>query len=246
MSGGIPVVVTRARDDAAASLLALRAHGALAVHAPLIATVDLDVAPLRATLRALPGAWVACTSRRAVVAAFRAGIADGPYRLASVGGGTLRAATALGLRVDLVSPQAGAMALAVALVDAGASTVVFPCARDAYDHLPRGLAEASVRVTRVPCYETIDDAQGVSALRTLLEREEMAVITFASGSAVRAFAGGIPRALWPRARFVTIGRTTAAEAAGAGLHVSAVADEASPEGIARAATQVARAHFVSH
>jgi uroporphyrinogen-III synthase len=241
-----PVVVTRARDDATATLAALHAQGALVVHAPLIATVDLDVAPLQRALRASPGSWVACTSRRAVAAAHRAGIGAGPYRLACVGHGTVRAAQSLGLHVDLVPSQADALHLAMALVDAGASTVVFPCARDAHDHLPRGLGDAGAQVMRVPCYATINDAQGVLELRELLDRETRAVVTFASGSAVRSFAGGIPRALWPRARCVTIGRTTAAEADAAGLQVVAVADEASPEGVARAATRVARAPIVTH
>ena len=118
--GGLRIVVTRPRDQAASLVDALEAQGAEAVLVPVIEiTEPLDGGVgLRTALRVLrDGDWVAVTSPNgAATVADALGerpLADG-VRVAVVGPGTRDRAESLGLPVDLVPADAIAEGLAAA------------------------------------------------------------------------------------------------------------------------------------
>lgn len=246
------VAVTRAEDDAGTLSAALERVGAVVVRAPLIETATMDLAPLARALEAFPDAWIACTSRRAVHAVVRAtrqaSMMSGTRSMACVGAATAEAARAEGWDVALEPSVFDAQHVAWGIVaaDGGAKRpVLFPASADAHDTLPEELKRAGYTVHEIPCYETRSVSGGAMLLTEHLRSESVQVITFASGSAVRSFAAQVPRVLWDRARYVSIGRTTASDAAASGVMISAVAASPTVDALAQAALEVANPSYTT-
>lgn len=245
-AGEAPVIaVTRAGDDGEALSLALEEGGAAVLRAPLIATIPLDSAPLARALDEVPDAWVACTSRRAVQAVVRAARLAGRGQslgIACVGAATADAARAEGCTVALQPAVSDAHHLALAIIAAdgiGRRPVLFAAAAEAHDTLPDTLRRAGYEVREFACYETRHVEGGATLLSAELAAGAVRVVTFASGSAARSFADQVPRALWDLTRYVTIGRTTAADAEALGLPIAGIAPEQTVEALAHAALAVA-------
>ncbi|MEO6445964.1 MAG: uroporphyrinogen-III synthase [Gemmatimonadaceae bacterium] len=244
---GRPVVaITRAREDALSLAVALDAHGLRPLVAPLIRIVPRPAEGLAQVLGQWEQYdWIACTSRHAVDALAEgcrvAGIAPhllGMLRVAAVGGATASALASLGIPVSVVPERGDAEQLAAALLatapGAGAR-VLFPRAAAARDSLPAALRAAGLLVDDVIAYETLPCEAGAAELASALSRQEVAVVTLASGSAARAFGALVPADLHSRTRLVSIGATTSEIARSMGLRVVDEAESPNVEALARAA-----------
>ena len=161
--GGLRIVVTRPRDQAASLVDALEAQGAEAVSVPVIEiTEPLDGGVgLRTALRVLrDGDWVAVTSPNGAATVAEAlgerPLADG-VRVAVVGPGTRDRAESLGLPVDLVPADAIAEGLAAAFpappITGG--RVVLARAEVARETLPIHLRMMGWNVDEVVAYRTV-------------------------------------------------------------------------------------------
>lgn len=241
------VAVTRAEEDAEALASALTGAGLTAIGAPLLRVTPLPPDALAAELRSGGFDWTVCTSRHAVEAlgAACASLQAPPAeavrgRLGAVGRRTAGALEALGLHVDLVPAVSDAMHLADAMLalDATPQRVLFPRAREAREALPAALRQAGWTVVDVVAYDTVPNEAGGAALCESLAAGTIAAITLASGSAARALASLVPRALWSRARLVSIGPTTTADAAACGLPIAAQAETPTMASLAEATRRI--------
>lgn len=243
---GVRVVVTRARDQAAPLVAALRAAGAEPVECPTIRVEDpADRGPLdRALARAADGRydWVVFTSPNAVRRVFdrlgRLGMAPdrlGTARVAAVGAGTARALEGAGVRVDLVPERALGEALVEALGLAGVAgaRVLYPKGDLARDAVPDGLAAAGATVDAVEAYRTVPETGCDPRARERIRGGEVDVLTFASPSSVRNLIGSLggDSGAVRSVPAVCVGPVTAAAARELGFHVGAVADDASVAGL---------------
>jgi uroporphyrinogen-III synthase len=164
--------------------------------------------------------WIALTSARAVTALHEACSGAGMElpagtRIAAVGEATARVLRERFGRVDLVSDLGTGEGLAGALAATGSlagSRVLLPRADLAKPELPRRLREAGAGVEEVTAYRTVAAEVDAEPLRRAFLDGEIDAVTFASGSAARAFAERIGaellRAPDPKARVVSIGPAT--------------------------------------
>ena len=203
--GGLRIVVTRPRDQAASLVDALEAQGAEAVSVPVIEiTEPLDGGVgLRTALRVLrDGDWVAVTSPNgAATVADALGerpLADG-VRVAVVGPGTRDRAESLGLPVDLVPADAIAEGLAAAFPapPIAGGRVVLARAEVARETLPIHLRMMGWNVDEVVAYRTvsadIDDSGRLACAAA-------DAVVFTSGSTVDSLVDAVGAALegWSR------------------------------------------------
>lgn len=228
------VAVTRAEEDAAPLVTALGEVGLRAVRTPLLRVALTSPDALANTLTTEgPFDWLVCTSRHGVDALAAAcamrGVAPrdlGIAQVGAVGRRTAEALEAIGVRVDLVPAVSDALHLAEAMLgraEGRTRRVLFPRAREAREALPEALRHAGWAVLDVASYDTLPLAEGGAQLAGALACGAVAAVTFASGSAARAFALSVPAELWRSARLVSIGPTTTADAAACGLSIAAQA-----------------------
>ena len=226
--GGLRIVVTRPRDQAASLVDALEAQGAEAVSVPVIEiTEPLDGGVgLRTALRVLrDGDWVAVTSPNgAATVADALGerpLADG-VRVAVVGPGTRDRAESLGLPVDLVPADAIAEGLAAAFPapPIAGGRVVLARAEVARETLPIHLRMMGWNVDEVVAYRTvsadIDDSGRLACAAA-------DAVVFTSGSTVDSLVDavgvdGLPKIV------ASIGPATSAVATERGVDVDVEAD----------------------
>lgn len=242
---GARIVVTRARTQASELAARLRELGAQVIEAPAIRIEPMDPAPLRDALARLGDyQWALFTSQNAVEIAWDALRAAGRdaralagVRVGAVGPATAEALLAHGLAVDVLPQRFVAEGLAEALRardDVRGARVLFAKAEGARDVLPAALREMGASVDEVPVYRTVPDAEGAATARDALERGEVDVITFTSGSTVRFFVDAVGADLARRARIVTMGPITSAAARDAGLTVAREAEQARLESLVEA------------
>jgi uroporphyrinogen III methyltransferase / synthase len=246
---GRRVLVTRAREQASALAEALREEGAEPVEFPTIAVrppgswADLDAALARAAAYD----WIVFTSPnavRSVVERLRAAGRDvralGGARLCAVGPATAAALEALGLAVAVVPPEYRAEAVTAALdrEDLEGRRVLFPCAEQARDVVPKALAARGARVDVATAYRTVPPEGGAAGVRAMLEEGRLDAVTFTSGSTVRNLVEMLGRDDAPRLLAGTlvaaIGPVTAEAAAAAGVRVDLVAEAATIPALVRA------------
>ena len=111
---------------------------------------------------------------------------------------------------------------------------LFPRAERAREVLPDGLRARGAHVDLVTAYRIVPDPSGARRLWDAVTREEVEVVTFTSGSALRTLAGAIPEgAVWPDGvRVAVIGPVTAESARGTPIPIHHVADEFTLEALA--------------
>ncbi len=237
---GKRVLVTRAREDAAAFAEMLWEVGAEPVVAPAIAIGPPDdLAPARAAAQRLGEfSWVVFTSRHGVDVCFtllREAGGDarrfGRALVAAIGPKTAARLAANGLRADFVPPAYVAEDVAAGLVERtspGDQILLFG-AQEMRDVLARALRERGRWVETVAAYKT----EGVRAPELAQQAEDTDVWTFTSASTIHAFLENVPRALdlAPAKTIACIGPVTADAARAAGLPVDVVAEEYTAEGI---------------
>ena len=239
-------MVTRPTEAAGPLTAALATAGATVIALPVIEIGDpdtwgdLDAAVAAAGRGAFD--WVAFTSaaaaRRYAQRARLAG-AGTLARVAAVGDVTAAAARAAGLRVEVVPPEFDARALAASLGTGG--RLLLPRAA--------GAPAATVRLLRARGWEVTEVTAYVNRPATTPLREAAAVrrgdfdcVTFASGSAVRAFTRLVsePVALdlheegSPTRLTACLGPATARVATEAGFRVDVVAKPRTAAGLVAA------------
>jgi len=161
-----------------------------------------------------------------------------PRILAAVGRATAKAVSAKGWVCSVIPEDARAAGLAKALRVPRGSRVLIPRAERGLDTLPEALRRSGARVTVVPAYRTLPDAEGRRTLRHALALGADAV-TFASGSAAVL---GVPDVKRSGAAAVAIGPTTAATLRAHGVVPAAVSKRPDPESFARAVVLALRGH----
>jgi uroporphyrinogen III methyltransferase/synthase len=245
---GKRVLVTRPREQTAELAAALRERGADPLLIPLLElAAPEDWAPVDAALAAREDyAGLVLASSNAVRAfAARAnerGVAldDAAWRVCCVGPRTAAAARAAGLPVHLVPERHAGVSLAAAIAercDLTRGRWLLPRAAEGRDELPDALRAAGAEVDVVSVYRTLPAPVDAAVLRARLISGEIDGLTFASPSAVKAFAALLDSAARDASRLcavAAIGRTTAEALRVAGLRVDAVAENAGVEPLVEA------------
>lgn len=240
---GTRVLVTRPTaqaDDFAARLWEL---GAEPVVAPTIAIGPPDDAlPAQRTTEAVRDyAWVIFTSRNGVEAFFdrlsergRDARAFGDAKVAAIGPKTAAALAAHGLRVDFMPSTYVNEAVADGMIERtkpGDRILLFR-AQEARDVVPEALRAAGRTVDDVAAYKTtiVRDA----AFETKVAGAD--IVTFTSSSTVDGFVANVTdaRAAVAGKIVACIGPITAQTAHAAGIHVDAIADAFTVEGLVHA------------
>ncbi len=242
--------MTRARSQAGNLAYQLRAFGAEVLELATIRIVPLDPTPLRAVLERLDAyRWLIFTSQNAVriffdELAYREGRAGEPgvARLAGVLVAAVGPATAEALRHRGVTPAVVpedhvAEGLVQALRtrhDVAGSRVLYAAASEARDVLPDGLRALGATVDVIPIYRSMaegEGTEGAEAVRRLLVRDAIDLVTFASASAVHGFITVVGPQLARRAPAASIGPVTSAAIRREGLHLAAEAHVHSIDGL---------------
>ncbi len=250
---GRRIAVTRAEAQSARLLEALRAEGAVPLHAPAIRVLPPeDPAPLQAAVAALERFdWLICTSANAVRAVVtarteRRGAADWPaaLRAAAVGPTTAHALRAEGLPVAFTPSSAVAEALAREVPMADGAQVLWPHGDLADSSLGASLAARGARVTAPIAYRTVADVALLGIVDAVRDGRVDA-LTFTSASTVRHVVEGLGAAgvdlarpgRTPRPLVVCIGPVSAAAARECGLVVDAIAEPHDDRGMITALQQ---------
>lgn len=245
---GKRVVITRPKqengqgDDLAAQLAKL---GALSIIIPaiqLVPTSDAFVA--QAAMREMAKYdWVIFTSPNAVEHFWTQAGADsslpnghGP-KVAAVGPATAAVLHARGITVDAMPAQYLGSEIVATLGDVAGKRILLPRSAQGGRELPTALSDGGALVEEITLY-TPTPAPLDDAARTLLVAG-VDVVTFASGSAVRAFADSLradPRFIdfFSKVLVACIGPTTAEVARSEGLPVQIVAAEHTTSGLVTA------------
>lgn len=242
MSGRI--LVTRPADQAAALCDRLREHGFDPLAVP---TVEIDrtsaAAAVDDMLADLDGAdWLVVTSANGAVAVTKR-LADGDRalprstRIAAVGPATAGVLRDAGVAVDHVPDRYLTVAIADGLGDVNGRRVVLAGADTATPDLRDALVRMGADVREVVAYRTIEGPpRSRDVLRAALQ-QDLAGISFTSGSTVRGLVRLASATDRQRARAIPafcIGPVTATAASGAGFEVEVVADEHTTSGLADA------------
>lgn len=251
------VVVTRSRDDAAPSVLALVDRGLAPVCVPTIEIAAMPEAAVDDAIDEIGRAdWVIVTSRHAVeVLAARASrtgrglgrprkVGGQAPRWAAVGPSVARSLGAAGIVADVVPGVATSAALADAMPSIDGARVVLACGDLADGHLPLRLTERGAIVRSVVVYRTTEAPRTSREALAAAFRPEPVAVLLTSGSTARgwlrltASAGvsDVARAI----PCVAIGPTTAAEARRIGLRVVAQAAAPDPGTVADAVATAVR------
>jgi uroporphyrinogen-III synthase len=156
-------------------------------------------------------------------------------RIAAVGRATAAAISAAGMGIDLLPAISTAMGVADAL-GPGSGRVLVPRAANAPNDATDSLRQQGWVVDEVVAYLTVPAAPGEGV--EVVRRHEFDVLTFASGSSVRGFAGMVSPSeagLTPEdsdaGKVACIGPVTAKIARQLGFRVDAVATEQTTRGL---------------
>jgi uroporphyrinogen-III synthase len=220
---GRSVVITRAADQADATVELVASFDAVPVLVPLLEIVDEPIG--MAELAALDLAdvdWIVVTSPNGArrVAPLLDTTSSSP-RLAAVGSTT----SATLPRCDLVADTQSALGL-LQVFPKGPGRVVVIQAIDADPTMVRGLIEHGWRVAAISPYRTVSMTPTIEQQRAALAAD---AVLFASGSAARAWVAAFGQRTPPVV--VAIGEQTAAAAGRAGLKISAISADHSVYGM---------------
>ncbi len=251
---GLRVLVTRARDQASHLSRLLAERGAIPIEFPAIEIRWLeDPAPLDQAIAQLARYdWVILTSANGVAALFQRldalaldARAFHHARLCAIGPATAAALAARGLRADWVPRDYLTAAIVAGFAERGVAgqRLLLPRADIADPNLALGLRQLGAEVDEVTAYHTVPATEDAATLAELLEEGQLDIATFASSSTVRNLCAALgPRqALLDRVRTVCIGPVTAQAARELGVHVDAVADVHTVDGLVEAVERLVAA-----
>jgi uroporphyrinogen III methyltransferase/synthase len=199
---GKRILVTRAKESVSSFSLALSNEGAEPIEFPVIQIVappDRYAALDDAISRLRSYDWLVFTSVNAVHAFWDRLMQMGgdsrvlvTLRVASVGPSTGAALRQLGIVPDFTPTVFTAEETALQFPDSPPVTsVLFPCAAEANDALPKLLRERDMSVDVVPVYETIAVGAGAEAVIQRLKEQTVDIITFTSSSTVKNFVAAL-------------------------------------------------------
>jgi uroporphyrinogen III methyltransferase / synthase len=225
---GRTIAVTRARTQASALALRLRALGAQVVEAPAIRIEPLDtpLPPVR------DYDLVCVTSPNGadlLLDRLRDARALAGVTVAAVGPGTARALRARGIEADVVPERAVAEGLVEALAKVSVERALIARAAEGRDVLPDALRARGAHVDVVALYETVaesldDDTRDAAAAADYA--------LFTSASSVRFFAAAGGSLTGPK--LVSIGPATSEELRAHGAAPDLEADPHTPDGLVEA------------
>ncbi len=242
---GKRIVVTRARTQASGFAAALQALGAEVVQLPAIRIAPpADPEPLRqAAARAGTYDWIVFSSANGVERFWYALREQGcdARSLSGVSVCAMGTATAgelerRGVFPDAVAEQFVAESAVETLLRAGVgqgSRILLPRAEAGREVLPQRLREAGAEVDEVVAYTTVRDGTGAEAVRAMLDRGEVDMVTFTAGSTARNFVELVGVDVG-RAAVASIGPVTTKTAEELGLRVSVEAEEYTITGLVAA------------
>jgi uroporphyrinogen-III synthase len=244
---GKRIVVTRPRqnDDGQGGDLArqLEKVGAIAIVVPAIQLVpNSETSALQAAIRRLASyAWVIFTSPNAVEF-FWSQASSNPSdlqgtKIAAVGPMTKAALVAHGVTVDAMPENYLGAEITSVLGEIRGKRILLPRSAQGGRELPAALSELGAIVDEIALYRPTPATMDESARATLAAGVD--VVTFASGSALRAFAGALRgdtrfTDFWTKVVVACIGPTTADAARSEGLPVQIVAEEHTAQGLVAA------------
>lgn len=235
---GVSVVVTRAREQAAALGEALAELGATTVAVPVIQIVDPEDggAMLRQHLAALDRHdWLVITSPNGATkvgeALQSAPLAQG-VNVAVIGPGTRARAQELGIGVDLTPEKSIAEGLLASFPEPThrGATVVLARAAKARTVLPDVLAERGWLVHDVAAYQTVAVPVSDAAVEACRQSD---MVAFTSSSTVSHLHAAVGSANFPPL-VACIGPATAATARHLGVGVDVIADPHTIDGLVKA------------
>ncbi|GAC1514819.1 MAG: uroporphyrinogen-III C-methyltransferase [Gemmatimonadaceae bacterium] len=243
---GARILVTRAKAQAASLSAELRGRGAEVIESPATRIVPVNDGALDLAIGNLPRyQWVVFTSQNAVAVFFRSLTAAGRdaralggARLAVIGSGTAAALANHGLAADVIPSRFVAEGVLDAMgsrSDVHDSRVLYVTAAGSRDVLPTGLRTLGATVDVVVAYRAESTEAEREAVRDVLVRGDVDLVTFASGSAVNAFVAAVGADAARAAPCVSIGPITSDVARAAGLIVAAESREATIPALADAA-----------
>jgi uroporphyrinogen-III synthase len=243
---GKQIVVTRPqqnpgepRDELTAEL---ERAGAILIIAPAIKLAPVeDNTALYAALEKLDTYdWLVFTSANAVehfysqLRAISNAQAQGQPEIAAVGPATQAALLARGVEVSAMPQRYLGIEIVNELGDIHDKRILLPRSAQGSSELPAMLRQRGATVDEVPLYEPVAAPLDKEVLERLAS--DVDLVTFASGSAVRAFVAALSSDgrfvdFWKRVKVACIGPSTAAAADEAGLSVHVVAGEHTVQGL---------------
>jgi uroporphyrinogen-III synthase len=229
-------------SDLAAQLQSLGAVPIVAPAIQLVATADSS-ARLRAIEDLDSYDWIIFTSPTAVeffwsLAADKlAQIGSSRTRFAAVGPATKAALQAHGISVDAMPDEYLGVNIAATLGNVQGKRILLPRSAQGGRELPAALVDSGATVEEIALYSPAPVAIDEAARSKMAAGTD--IVTFASGSAVRAFVAALrqdPRfnTFWPSVVVACIGPTTAEVARSEGLPIHVVAPEHSASGLVAA------------
>jgi uroporphyrinogen III methyltransferase/synthase len=225
---GRTVAVTRARAQASALALQLRALGAEVVEAPAIRTRALDVE--LPDVRAYDLVCVTSpTGAERLFDHLRDARELAGVTVAAIGPGTARALRARGIEADVVPERAVAEGLVEALAEVPVKRALIARAAEGRDVLIDALRRRGAEVDVVALYETVPEPLD-GATRDAAAAADY--VLFTSASSVRFFAAAGGELRGPR--LVSIGPATSAELREHGAEPDLEADPHTPDGLVAA------------
>ncbi|HEU4748846.1 MAG TPA: uroporphyrinogen-III C-methyltransferase [Gemmatimonadaceae bacterium] len=242
---GKRAVVTRATQQASALTEKLRDAGADVMELPATRIARLDLSALRDAISRLADyQWLVFTSQNAVAIFWEQLLGGGRdaralagIKVSAVGPATAGALLERGIAVDTIPERFVAEALLEIMTardDVAGTRVLYVTAEGARDLLATGLRESGADVDVVQAYRSISDEAGARRLARAIENRKVDLVTFTSGSAVRAYVDAVGTDLASRIPGASIGPQTSDALRAAGIEVRYEAEESTIDGLVSA------------
>lgn len=235
---GQRVLVTGTKKMVENQSLVLEAEGAEVIAFSLIHTEPIRSEELKTAVESLASyTWVVFTSSSGVERFFDDLLEQGKdlrclasLKFAVIGAGTKKALAARGIQADFVPKAYSSKDLAAEWIPTltKEDRVLMLRAEEASQELNQGLSDAGIFYQALGIYHTAVDRRKEEELNRLLP--EVDYITFASASAVKAFASMVQKTTYT-AKVICIGPVTEKAARAAGIQVYASAVEYTAEGM---------------
>ncbi|WP_347549401.1 uroporphyrinogen-III synthase [Pseudalkalibacillus hwajinpoensis] len=185
---GKRVLVTRAREQAAAFTKLIEERGGLSIEIPLI---SFEPRPhILDTIELNQYSWILFTSANGVRFFFEEAFLPNNVKVGAVGSKTARALNDHGVQINLLPRDFVGEGLVAALSRNALldEKILLPRGNLGRKELPRQLMKLGYDVTDLPLYDTVIPYDSGSELKKVIQNRAVDVITFTSSSTVHHFA----------------------------------------------------------